>query len=93
MKVAATGIGWYAEEDWAALKELFTDSHKLHDNYADWLKAAENGFRQLSSQGHSVVKIPSPPHEFSEWCRVNKMEPNAAARSEFASRKVRESLD
>lgn len=93
MKVAATGIGWYAEEDWTALKALFTDAHKLHRNYADWLNAAETGFRQLSNQGHVVVKVPIRPGEFGEWCRLHQMEPNAAARSEFASRKVHESVD
>ena len=92
MKVAATGIPWYAEEDWPELKALFTDSNRLHDRYRDWRRAAEETIRHLSKEDHVVVKVPVKPREFAAWCAAVGLQPNAEARSRYASLKAKEAV-
>ena len=90
MQVAATGMAWYEREDWAALKALFTDSEKLHADYDDWLAAAELGFKSMTDRGHLVIKVPISPSTFATWCAEKGLEPDAHARSMYASLKARD---
>lgn len=90
MQVTATGMAWYEREDWLALKALFTDSDKLHASYDDWLAAAELGFKHMTDRGQLIIKVPISPEVFAKWCKEKGLEPNAHARSMYASLKVRE---
>ena len=71
MKPQAIGIPWYKEEDYERLRAMFEDGDKLHDSYAGWLQAAENGVKQLEGGGMRVVKVQTDPDEFAAWCRAH----------------------
>lgn len=90
MQVTATGLAWYAREDWAALKALFTDAHKLHANYDDWLKAAELGFKTMTDNGNLVFKVPIVPSVFAAWCQEEGIPPDSYARNKYGALKVRD---
>ena len=85
MAVQVVGMAWYRREDWKKLKALFTDAHKLHRTYDEWLKAAETGVKTLTAQGHIVEKVHIDPDEFAGWCAMRGLNIDAKARTQFAN--------
>mgnify|MGYP007100043205 CR=1 FL=1 len=83
--IQLTGLVWYAEEDFAEIKALMIDGHKLHGRYADWQLAAENGERQLRTQGIQVIRAHLKPAAFKDWCATHGHELDAKGRTAFAN--------
>ena len=83
--VQATGMVWYLPEDFEAIKAMMVDGHVLHATHTQWQAAAENGERQLRTQGARVYRAILRPEDFKAWCERNNLKPNASARNQFAS--------
>jgi len=81
---------WYHREDYPRLLALFSDRHKLHEIYDEWLQAAETGFTNFEKKGHRVVKVFIRPDEIQEYCRTRGLSVDAAARTSFANERLRE---
>ncbi len=86
MRVNVIGIGWYRQEHYDQLKEMFKDGDKLPDTYAQWLALAQNVCDKLTADGFEVVRAEISPDTFPEWCRTRGMEMDAKARAEYGSR-------
>jgi hypothetical protein len=85
VKVAAVGIPWYRREDFAELRALFTDGHKLHATYEGWLAAAEEGERRIKADGTLTVRANLRPEEFAAWCNAKGIPLDSKARMEYAN--------
>lgn len=81
---------WYKAEDWDRLMGLFSDSHLLPPNYADWLGRAEEMVQQVEKTGDVVVKVFIDPETFPAWCKAQGREMNSDARAELAIQVVQE---
>ncbi len=75
---------WYKEDDWARLKEMFTDGHMLPVTYDDWLKRAEAMLEEISGQGDIGMKVYIDPETFPAWCKEKGVEMNGESRSQMA---------
>jgi hypothetical protein len=91
MQIQALSFYWYpSEEDFKKMKLHAEDGAKLHDTYAEWLAAAEYGFKQMQSRGNQqILKIEVPTDEFLAWCKSNNRNINAASRNEYSHHKLR----
>lgn len=85
MNVAAVGIAWYRREDYHRILDVMADAHRLPPTYESWLKAAEQGIRQLEAAGHVTVKVQLDPDLFVTWCRQRDLNVDARARIAYAS--------
>lgn len=66
MRVNVIGIGWYRQEHYDQLKEMFKDGDKLPDTYAQWLALAQNVCDKLTADGFEVVRAEISPDTFPE---------------------------
>ena len=85
MQIETIGIAWYRAENFDRLRVMFEDGHKLHGTYKEWLLAAEKNRKLLERQGIRVVCVDIDPDQFTEWCKTNGKNLNAAARTEFSA--------
>lgn len=70
-RVAAVGLYWFSEPDYAATLAVMDDRHVLPPTYAEWLAKAENGERELVRGGHQVIRAIIDPKTFPKWCMAN----------------------
>ncbi len=75
---------WYRQEDWEALKGLFSDSHLLPKSYSDWLARAEEMKARVQADGDTVIKVFIDPQTFPVWCADKGLAMDAEARSQLA---------
>lgn len=88
MQISVVGMVWYHEKDYPEVKKIMEDSRKLPDTYAQWLKQANQGFQQLTAQGHRVEKVHLDPSTFPVWCGERRLKIDANARMTFANEAV-----
>lgn len=86
LKISATGMPWYTEEDYPELLKLFTDGPNLPATYSKWLASAQTGETHMQNQGARVVRALIRPEEFAAWCAERSIRPDAAARLDYASK-------
>ncbi len=75
---------WYKEEDYSALLEIFDDSHRVPQNFADWHRRAEAMKEQVEAAGDQVMKVYIEPKTFQKWCEKKGIAKDAEARSRLA---------
>lgn len=75
---------WYKEEHWDTLMKLFSDSHLLPKNYADWLLRAEKMLKKVEDGGDVVIKVFIDPETFPAWCKEKGTEMDSNARADLA---------
>jgi hypothetical protein len=90
MQIHALSFYWYpSEDDFKKMKLHAEDSAKLHATYAEWLAAAEYGFKQMQSRGNQqIIKIKVSTNDFLAWCKADNRNINAASRNEFSHHKL-----
>jgi hypothetical protein len=86
LPIRAVGIAWYRREDYARLRKLFKDGHKLPRTFDQWLKAANKAQKLYESQGQTVIKAYIDPETFPAWCESRGLDIDAQARIQFANR-------
>lgn len=90
MKVSATGMPWYEEQDYEELRRLFVDGERLHATYAEWRRAAELGVQSFERSGERLIRVPVSPAAFKTWCDARGKRPDSAARNEYAAEYARD---
>lgn len=83
-------IGWYAPEQYARLREVFTDKDNLHDHWSQWEAKASETLELLRAQGIPARKIAIDLEEMIGWCESEGKPLDGASRAEFISLKCRE---
>lgn len=84
-QIQILGMVWYKPEHFDRLMGMFEDRDKLHGTYAQWLAAAEHGYRLYSSQGTRVVRVCIDPDQFAEWCKAKGANLDSTARNAFVN--------
>ena len=82
--VRAVGLVWYRREDYAKVRKIFADGHKLPATFDQWLKRAKRKMEKIQREGHVVVKVYIDPDTFPDWCREQGIRVDANARTIFA---------
>ena len=85
MQIQAIGFPWYKRENFARLRALFEDGHKLHRTYDEWFAAAEGACKAQEIKGVRVVRADIDPDDFPKWAEAQGMKLDANARSRYAS--------
>ena len=62
-------MAWYAEDQWALLRQVSVDSDKLEPTHAEWLKGAEARYDELKKKGVKVDKVTVDVNDLTAWCR------------------------
>lgn len=83
--VSAIGVPWYSLEDYAEIKSMMEDGHKLPPTYTQWRFAAEQLENQMRRGGERVVRAHLDPVAFREFCAANGHRLDAQGRSKFAA--------
>lgn len=83
------GMGWYRPEDWERLLQVIPDRDRMYDSHAEWLAEAEQAERAVIAGGPRVKRVPVDPDELAGWCLIRGRAPNAEARAEFVTDKLR----
>jgi hypothetical protein len=82
--IRATAMAWFRREDFAQIKALMSDGHKLHKTWEEWTAAAEAGQKHFEATGTVVIRVFIIPDEFAAWCRLRGRDLDAKARIDFA---------
>lgn len=84
--IQALGVAWYQEKDYPRILQIMDDADVLPGTYRQWLDKAVAVERQAKRSGQVViVRAPIDPDEFTRWCAINGMSPNAKARMSYAA--------
>lgn len=54
-RLRAIGISWFAEEDYAAIRSISEDGHKMPGTWKEWLKGAEEMEQKARSHPPTLV--------------------------------------
>jgi len=79
------GLPWYSREDYPRIREMMVDRHKLAPTYEGWLAAAENNESVGQAAGLQIARIMIEPGAFARWCTERGVEPDSAARRDYAA--------
>lgn len=85
-KIQAVGMSWFHEADYAAARAIMSDAPNLPPTFAAWTLIAEQRERELTAQGHKVIRAIIDPKAFAAWCASRGYANiDARARIAFAS--------
>jgi len=82
------GISWFREEDYAAIRGVSEDGHKMPSKWKDWLNGAEEFEQKAIQSGKIVERINIDPNTFPDWCKKNGVGVNRQGRQKFAAMAV-----
>jgi hypothetical protein len=83
------GIAWYRRDEYALLRALASDTESMAATYEDWLVGATKLLADLQEQGLTARRVDVEVRELVAWCEREGRALNGAARSEFATQKIR----
>ena len=86
----AVGAYWIKEEDYPALLKIFDDGVKMPPTWKEWLKIAEEMERGLKAYGHVVMRVPTDPKTFPDWCAAHGTNSGREGRKRFIAAAVTE---
>lgn len=87
------GLAWYRRHQWERLRAASVDVEDLEYAYDEWLRDAEKVFREVEASGVDVRKVDVDVEHLISWCKKRGLELNGAARSTYASEKVRQQVE
>lgn len=85
-------MAWYREDEYQRVCKEMSDGHVLHDTYAEWLEAAEQGVKRLDQLGRRVIRLEFKLDDFLAWCASLNINPDAKARERWGNEAVRRVL-
>lgn len=88
-KQIAAGMMWYRRDQWDRWRDATPDWDEMSPTYEAWLREAKKGVRLYQDQGITVQRVDADLEEFLDWCRYKGVQPDGAARSQFAADQVR----
>jgi hypothetical protein len=83
-------IVWYRPDQWQRVRDVSTDAEELELTYTEWLRLAEERFKEIQSSGLRVEKVDVDSEELIRWCNEHGLENNGKARSRYAAEKLSE---
>lgn len=86
----AVGAYWIREEDYPAVRAMFTDGHKMPEAYSEWLRMAVEMEKGLKAYGHPVLRVTIDPTTFPDWCTAHGTTPDSRGRKLFVAAAVTE---
>ena len=86
---AVVGMMWYRRDQWDRWKDVTPDWDEMSPTYDAWLREAKRGVRVYEDQGIYVERVEADVDEVLAWCRYKGLQPNGAARSQYAAERVR----
>src|SRR4051794_4034876 len=84
------GIAWYRPQDWNRLREISVDPEAMEESHAKWLESTNRTLRVLQKKGHRVRRVIVNLDELLDFCRREKMQLDARARSQFVADRIRD---
>lgn len=81
-------IVWYRSEQWQRVRDIAVDADEMESNYLEWLKQAEEKFKQLESSGVRVEKVDIDSEKLVLWCNERGLENDGQARSRYAAERL-----
>jgi hypothetical protein len=85
VQIAAAGISWFNEKDYARILQIMVDAHVLPPTYAAWREKAESTERTAKARGLRVFRAIIDPDQFLVWCAREGLDVDAKARTAFAT--------
>src|SRR5260370_7601274 len=79
------GISWFREEDYAAIRAVSEDGHKMPSKWKDWLKGAEEFEQKAIQSGKIAERINIDPKTFPDWSKKNGVWANPQGPQKFAA--------
>jgi hypothetical protein len=86
----AVGVYWIREEDYPAVRAMFSDGHKMPPVFGDWLRMAVEMENGLKAYGHPVLRVTIDPATFPDWCIAHGTTPDSHGRKRFVTAAVTE---
>jgi hypothetical protein len=83
--IRAVGIPWYTLDDFAEIKAMMEDGHKLAATYSQWRMAAEQAEKKFRREGCLVVRAALEPKAFRDYCLLHDLRLDAHGRGQFAA--------
>jgi hypothetical protein len=83
------GAAWYTREGWEQIRALAADPDLLENSYDEWLAMFGRTLSDLNAQGLFPEKVQVDPEKLVSWCKKGNRPIDAAARSEFVARTLR----
>jgi len=84
------GVAWYRSEQWSRLRDTAADPDALEDTHEEWRKLARKMVLDMAGRGIQAERVEIDVDELTAWCRERKRAPDASARAEFTTRKLRQ---
>lgn len=85
-----TGVVWYEDESvWSRMRALATDPERFEETYPAWCRMMEEQLPTLRQAGLLPLKVPMDADEFASWCAREGRDPDASARAEYVSHRLR----
>lgn len=85
LPIRAAGFCWYRREDYARIRKLMSDGHKLPATFDSWLEQAQKGLQRFEGQGGVALKVYLDPTEFTAWCSARRLKLDSSARTQYAA--------
>jgi hypothetical protein len=86
----AVGAYGIREDDYPALRAIFTDGPKMPEAYSDWLRMAVEMENGLKAYGHPVLRVTIDPATFPDWRAAHGTTPGSEGRKRFVAAAVTE---
>ena len=87
--MAAVGVVWYVEPEWASVKNAAADPEVFESSFKEWEAMAEDALADMRRAGISPQKVLVASGELLAWCLAHGKENVAASRAEFVSEQMR----
>ncbi len=87
------GLAWYAEGQWARLKELAADADKLEDSFDEWRLHATRLEADLKKKGVACERVCVDVDAMAAWCRGRGMRFDGEARADYVAEQLASAED
>ena len=79
------GLPWFRKEDFASLRDVFSDRENVHDTWEEWLQSALKMEAAIKAQGGRAERVDIEPKAFADWCKRNGLKTDGRGRQAFAA--------
>lgn len=86
----AVGVAWFRKADYAALRSIFADGHKMPATWEQWLRQAEQMESQAKANFDVVERVYIDPTTFAAWCAQNETTVDRHGRHKFIAMTIAE---
>lgn len=84
-KPRVSGLCWFRQEDYGAVRTMFLDGDKMPETWEKWLKQAEDMERRAKIECDTVERVYIDPATFPAWCVANDASVDSDGRHKFVA--------